>query len=181
MPYSIGVRDDEVCVVNSAQKELIATKLPKTNSRSVIILKGLSNKPRNMLLITSNGYPDRGKEVITVGALTKYVEDSWDGNKFTTSNMLNYRHRKEDIGKIIFADMEGPFLVELAEELPTPYSRACWDLIERTPDFCWGASHEFYGSTTDKKNGVYQYIYKVKTTVLPLYEAANSLTLAGVL
>jgi hypothetical protein len=137
---------------------------------------------RRMFLVTSNAYEDREGETITSKALRDYVESQWDGEIFKGENYLLFQHRGAPIGRITFAEMSGPFLIEVAEELPTPYAKRRWDFIANHPDMDWGASHGFdFESDKRQPDGTFDEILKFETTVLPGSKAANLLTLAEVL
>lgn len=136
---------------------------------------------RYMFIITSNSYPDREDETITTRALQEYVDQAWEDGSI--SQPLRWWHDDElpDIGKIVWADMEGPFLLELAQELPTKLSQIIFDYIEQHPDEHWAASHGFDFPEDDKTaSGVYKKIYKFETSLLPLKAAANPYTMSAV-
>lgn len=196
MPFEIVKRDDEYCVIKPAiggrsqrtfgchateeraRAQLAALEVA-TAGEKTLVWKGADGL-RLMFLVTSNSYKDREHETITTKALTTYVESQWNDKQFSGDNTLDYRHRR-DIGEIVWADMEGPFLLELAKEIDTPYAELRWDLIERTPGLDWAASHEFFGTRADKQGGTFHAIRKIRTSVLPRRDAANELTLAEVL
>lgn len=138
-------------------------------------------QPRRMFLVTSNGYCDRDGETITTAALRSYVESQWRGGEWHGDNFLLFVHKGAPIGKIVFAEMAGPFLVEIAEELLTPYAKRRWDYIASRSDMLWGASHGFDYEKQQKDGSTYHQIEKFETTVLPLSMAANVLTIAGVI
>lgn len=143
---------------------------------------------RLMQIITSNAYRDREGEIVSQKALEDYVEDSWDGDEFVGDNPLLVWHAGDPIGDVIYADMEGPFLIEVARERPNALVnvsdedeeplmveiKAIWDGLERESDL--GASHAFLPLASDRKDGVYKRIHKVETSVLPRIAAANFLT-----
>lgn len=136
---------------------------------------------RYMFIITSNSYPDREDETITTRALQEYVDQAWEDGSI--SQPLRWWHDDElpDIGKIVWADMEGPFLLELAQELPTLFSKLIFDYIEQHADEHWAASHGFDFPEDDKTaDGVYKRIYKFETSLLPLKAAANPYTMSAV-
>lgn len=155
---------------------------------------------RHMLIKTSNSYKDRDHEYISTEALKRYVEGSWkDANNCQTGNELLLWHKGEAIGDIIWCDMEGPFLIEVAEErrgtiLYTGKDRrykarelpisAVWDYIEADTEMPWGASHGFKYEEKlfnfVKGHAVYNDIQKFETSVLPLDNAANPYTFSGV-
>jgi hypothetical protein len=147
---------------------------------------------RYMFIVTSNSYKDRENETIASSALKEYVDKAWvvEG-KCLPRNPLLLWHDGDPIGDIVWTDMEGPFLLEVAKERPNKVIRlttsgriwkstvkAVWDAIERN-DYRYGASHGF---RTDgvSANGVYKHIAKFETSVLPLDAAANPYTFAGV-
>jgi hypothetical protein len=144
---------------------------------------------RRMFLISSNAYIDRENEIVKRRALQRYV-DNFDGND------LLFWHGGEPIGKITSAHLIGPFLVEIAEELPDKIINISkpddpepqrisiarvWDFIEETQDkISWGASIGFLTRPADKLRAIFGVIRKIETSVLPLVEAANVLTLSRV-
>lgn len=169
-----------------------------------VIWKG-SDGLRLMAIVTSNAYEDREGETITTVALTEYVDKAWAaGDACNTENALLYWHNGDPIGDIIHADMEGPFLFEIAKERPNhkiyltyetvkaadgseqvvrrhPTTvQAIWDHLEAAQEPL-GASHGFKFNKADKRDGVYQRIKKFETSVLPLDKAANPYTFSGVL
>lgn len=154
---------------------------------------------RKMILITSNAYRDREGEIISEVALGDDVDSRWnDEGEFIGHQPLFWWHDGEAIGEIIYADMEGPFLIEVAEELPNkvinagtvdePYHvwvSAIWDGMEKaseTDDPQLGTSHGFHFNPDefDDEEEVYGEIDKAETSVLPLWKAANLFTLAEV-
>jgi hypothetical protein len=159
-------------------KDQLRTRL--TEIKSITIVKG-EDGLRRMFLITSNAYEDRERETITTKALVDYVESQWEDDTWKGDNFLLLGHRGAPIGLITFAEMIGPFLVEVGEELNTAYAHKRWDYIEAHPELEWGASHGFDFEENTKIDGIYHHIEKFETTVLPLARAANALTLAGVI
>lgn len=148
---------------------------------------------RRAFVVTSNAYIDRDDEIIKEKALKRYVESCWKGEAFVGTNPLLWWHGGEPIGRILFADMVGPFLLEVFEELPdtvinlagegeppfTASVREVWDGLEGRTDL--GASHEFDYKSGDQEDGVYEMIIKTETSVLPRDSAANAYTLFEVL
>ncbi len=167
----------------------------------VAIYKGDDGR-RYMFLVTSNSYKDREHETITSKALQEYVDNAWTvEDKCLPNNPLLLWHDdgpKHDnapaIGDIVWTDMEGPFLLEVAKERPnrkitvkgrkstwTTTIKAVWDALESDRKYRWGASHGFRYADSAKENGVYERIRKFETSVLPLDAAANPYTFAGVI
>lgn len=150
---------------------------------------------RLMLTVTSNAYIDREAEIVSQKALEGYVLDSWnpETRTFVGDNPLLVWHDGEPIGDIIAADMEGPFLLEIARERPntvvnlaavgqmplTTEIKAVWDVLERETDLA--VSHQFMFLASDRDDGVYEYIRKTETSVLPRWAAANYFTEAQVI
>ena len=148
---------------------------------------------RFMFIVTSNSYKDRENEAIATKALQAYVDRAWAvEDKCLPRNPLLFWHDGDPIGDIVWADMEGPFLLEVAKERPNKVVRlttegriwkatvkAIWDAIE-TGTYRWGASHGFRVPDGAFENGVYKRIAKFESSVLPLDAAANPYTFAGV-
>lgn len=147
-----------------------------------------SDKLRLMMLVTSNAYRDREEEIVSQKALGGYVESCWKDGDFVGDNPLLLWHGGEPIGEIIYAAMEGPFLTEIARELPNQIVnversgqppvygqiKSIWDALEKESDL--GASHEFAYLASDRDDGIYDLIIKTETSVLPRAAAANILT-----
>jgi len=145
---------------------------------------------RYMLVVTSNSYQDREGEYLSTEALKGYVDSQWSDDKWAGDNVLLFWHDGPPIGDIVHADMEGPFLFEVAQErqsglpLIKAYTGAMWDYVENHPDEQWGASHGFGYLPEDKEmtddGPVYHKIRKYETSILPLEYAANAYTISGV-
>lgn len=159
----------------------------------VAIYKGADGR-RYLFIVTSNSYKDRENETIATKALQSYVDRAWRvEDKCLPDNPLLFWHDGQPIGDIVWTDMEGPFLLEVAKERPnkpvtlttkgirwTTTVKAVWDAIEKGK-YRWGASHGFRYRDGDLTNGIYKQIAKFETSVLPLEAAANPFTFAGVL
>ena len=140
---------------------------------------------RYMLVVTSNSYLDREGETISTEALKSWVDRQWIADDaFHTENKLLFWHDERlELGDIVFADMRGPFLVELAREANTEGARKMFDYIEAHPQEKLGASHRFAFLThqRDDEGTYHKYIEKRETSILPREVAANALTLSGVI
>jgi hypothetical protein len=155
---------------------------------------------RYMFIITSNAYRDREREYITTKALQRYVEKAWIANDVCdTGNTHLFWHAGDPIGDIVWADMEGPFLIEVSKERPNTVInlaaedeaprlgtvKQVWDFIEARPDLDWGASHGFRYEekriNPGKAEATYDEIDKFETSTLPRQDAANELTFSGVI
>lgn len=148
------------------------------------VMKGVDGK-RYMLIVTSNSYQDRESETITTNALKEWVDTCWNAveGEFATDNPLVFWHdMRVKMGDIVWSDMRGPFLVELARESDGILSQKMLDYVEAHPDEKWGASHKFaYYKAHKDADGTYHRIIKKETTVLPRSAAANALTFSGVI
>jgi hypothetical protein len=146
------------------------------------IFKDASGR-RYMFIVTSNGYKDREDEWIPAAELKNYVENCWiDEKTFHSDNPLLFWHDDRlKAGDIIWADMQGTFLIELAREGDGPIAKALWDYREDNPNNeLWGASHGFRYRERSAE-GVYAGVRKKETSFLPLWAAANLLTASEVL
>jgi len=136
---------------------------------------------RYMFIVASNSYRDRENEYITRKALEDTVNRSWDGGAFTSQPLL-FWHGGEPIGDVVWADMEGPFLLEVAKQRDTEYARAVWDYVQSNPEVDWGASHGFVYDRKDNDGdgaATYRFIRKFETSILPRSKAANVYTHSG--
>lgn len=156
------------------------------------IIKG-DDGLRRMFLVSSNNFEDREREWVTEDALKGYVADCWKGDEWVGDNVLMFWHAGDPIGEMIDADYEESFLLEVARELPdAPVNlaregepefmvsiRAVWDALEAEPSG-WGASIGFKASKKDKLRREFRTMLKHETSVLPISEAANLVTLSEI-
>lgn len=202
MPYDIRKRGNEYCLYKASTGELVRGschadraetermgRAIMANENKAQIFKA-ADGTRRMLIVSSNSYEDREEQTVQSKALADYVEHGWKGDQFAGDNVLLFWHDGPAIGDIVWADMEGPFLVEVAEErksgfpMTSHYVKAIWDYIE-THDADWGASIGFaydpHDLEPDEGQGTFKSIYKIETSVLPREFAANALTYSGVI
>ena len=141
-----------------------------------------------MLLISSNAFKDREREIVSEKAIDNYVKH------FIPGAPLLYWHGGDPIGELIHAEKMGAFLVEVAQESPdaqidlsrmkgeSPWIttvKEVWDAIDYSmthEGIEWGASIGFGYHQGDEEDGIYKDIHKFETSVLPLKYAANILT-----
>lgn len=192
MPYSVHKRGSKWCVIKDTDGSTIACHPTKTAAqRQVRALYANENKAfvfkahglRYMFLMSSNAYRDREKDILREKALRRYVRE------FEPNDYL-FWHGGEPIGEIVAAKMAGPFLLEIAKELPNetidlqrdPHEdpmvverKAVWDYMENS-DIAWGSSIGFGYHKGDEHDHLFERIWKVETSLLPLDKAANSLT-----
>jgi hypothetical protein len=143
---------------------------------------------RMMLILTTNAYVDREGEAISHKALEAWVARQWQGDRFVGGCPLLFWHNwRLKMGEIIYSDLVGTFLVELAREDDTPIARALWNAVERQPHgaashgFAWEKTSLRYDRKTGKVIKVYRDLEKVETSWLPRSAAANALTYAKVI
>lgn len=178
-------------------KALFATPQPvgmfSRMKDGISIYKDVTSGRRYMFIVTSNSYKDRENETIATKALQAYVDRAWAvEDKCLPRNPLYFWHDGDPIGDVVWTDMEGPFLLEVAKERPnkpirlTTHGRIwkttikhIWDAIEKGT-YRWGASHGFRVPDGAFEDGVYKRIAKFESSVLPLDAAANPYTFAGV-
>lgn len=159
-------------------------KLGRTRKEGVSLTHGEDGR-RYMFLITSNSYKDREGETILTKALKEYVDSNWHGDTFAPQPFLFWHDDKlPALGEIVWADMEGPFLIEVAREGDTSFAHKMFDFVEKNPQYDggWGTSHGFDFPEDDKNaQGDYSKILKFESSLLPKKAAANSLTLSAVM
>ena len=155
------------------------------------IWKGFDNR-RYLFIVSSNSYKDREAETIATKALKSYVDKAWAvEGKSLPDNPLLFWHGGDPIGDIVWTDLKGPFLIEVARERKNATVRLSrthittiqrvWDMLETSKER-WGASQGFRHFPSDKdKELTYHRIFKFETSVLPLENAANQYTFAGVI
>lgn len=148
----------------------------------VHVTKGKAGQ-RLMLIITSNSYRDRDGEQITTAALKADTDRHWrDGRYFGQQPLLWWHDDRLPIGNIIFGDVRGAFLVEVAKERRTPAAKVIWDYVEAHPEVGWGASHRFEFQQKDRlPSGLFTAVRKLETSLLPRAAAANPFTFSGIL
>lgn len=147
-----------------------------------VIFKGADGK-RYMFIITSNSFQDRDKEYLTAHSLADYVNASWKAADYFQSNnpQLVWHHDSLPVGDIVWADMAGPFLIEVARERGGIVAKTAYDYWEANKD-ALGASFRFKYRLADRDaDGTYHRIVKTETSTLPREAAANLLTFSGVL
>lgn len=156
------------------------------NEWSASILHKSADGWRYMLLVSSNAYQDREREYVSSAALAEDTEARWKDGQFVGPTPLMFWHDDPDrfperiIGQIIWADLEGPFLIEVAREVKSGYATPIWDYIEAHPERDWGASVAFRYPKAFRQENTYRLIRKFETSVLPRADASNPLTFAGV-
>ncbi|HMB74830.1 MAG TPA: 2'-5' RNA ligase family protein [Kiloniellaceae bacterium] len=155
--------------------------------------KAIDDDRRLLLVVTSNAYRDREREIVEQKAWEAYVDYVWKDGTFDGETPLLLWHGGEPIGDIIYTDTEGPFLIEVARERPDAVINLAhdgeapieaqisdvWDALEEQDDL--GASPEFAYIEQDRADSVYEVVLKTETSILPQSAAANVYTFAEVL
>lgn len=162
------------------------------NKKQIVsaVCKSAKDGARHMFIITSNSYKDRDHDWVTTKALQRYVDESWvaDDKCITNNKHLYWHDDNIHIGDIVWADTEGPFLIELSRERQGTFVyrdavypvSVIWDYVESAPE-AQGASHRFYVTAKDAQDKTFNWIKKRETSTLPLKDAANLLTFSGVI
>jgi hypothetical protein len=203
MPYTIIREGEQFCVHKregeragkriachdtreKAQRQIAALEASETKESLVFLFK--EDGRRRMFLISSNAYRDKEDEIVREKALRQYVDNFQPGGE------LQFWHGGDAIGQVVEAKMFGPFLVEIAEELPNkeidlsrpgepsyPTTiKQVWDAIEKS-DIEWGASIGFKFQKGDEQDKEYEEILIFERSILPRAAAANAVTLSKVL
>lgn len=181
---NLDLKTDAVTITRNDYEPFAIFEDSRRKIAAISKAKGL----RKAIIITSNAYIDREREIITEAALKEDTDRRWKDGEFVDGDPLLLWHDGEPIGDIIFADMHGPFLIEVARERPDaqvnlaadgepPINmsiKAVWDALENMENL--GASHAFKYPLEDREDGVYEDIVKRETSVLPRNKAANIFT-----
>jgi hypothetical protein len=172
-----------VKTIYAAPKPLSWLDKLRTKQRPGIEIYKGADGLRTMVIVTTNAYKDRDDDIITTDALKEWVERQWIADdQYTPSPLLFWHLDDEPIGEVVYSEVSGRFLIELAKEATTPFAATVWDYIETTPDEDWGASHGFahYERTPRGEGRVFRAIDKFETSVLPVRYAANPYTFSEV-
>lgn len=130
-----------------------------------------------IVLWTSNAFEDKEKEIFSTKAWEEYV-DRRDENG--VQDRVWFWHLKgTDFATIVWQDVVGRFLLEVAKIDDTAYGNKMFKAIchpERFPGLLpqgWGTSHGYMYRIGDKQGGVYDFVEKFETTVLPAHRSCN--------
>lgn len=175
-----AIRDALQDILDNARADLDASAdTGPPVAQKAVVLKRSADGRRYVGLITSNAYRDRDDEIVSLAALKAWVDEQWQGDAYIGKSTLLFWHDGPPIGDVLFSDLAGAFLVEVAKERDTPYAKAIFDMIERV-DIPWGVSQGFMYRPGEKATGVYRRIDKFESSILPLDMAANPFTYAEV-
>jgi len=146
-------------------------------THGIKLFKGKDKKDW-LLVWSTNGFEDRDEETFRTKAIENYVQRHADDE---TKGAFDFWHIPgTEFGTIRWQGMSGRFLAEMGTFDDTKIGQAFKAFFEAHPDSHeiispegWGASHEFSYRAEDRKDGVYDWFEKQKTTVLPGNAAAN--------
>jgi hypothetical protein len=203
MPVSVERRGDEWCVIEPGGEQVAchdtesgalaqarAINASVEGKSFIAVVKQDDQELRHMILLSSNSFVDREDETVRQKALDEYAMN-FDPGMF---HPLLFWHGGEPIGRIIEAQTRGPFLFELAVELPNKLVnlakfgddaffvpvKKVWDAIEQSPQV-WGVSIGFKHIVGDEQDKVFDHILKMESSILPRQDAANAITLSQVI
>jgi len=131
-----------------------------------------------VVLWTMNSFQDREGETFATKSIEDYVARR---DKSGIQDRLWFWHVKgTDFGTIVWQDVVGKFLVEVAELDQTEYGQKMFHALQHPENYPellpegWGTSHGYLYPANYKQNSVYQYFEKFESTVLPFHRASNS-------
>lgn len=150
----------------------------KDKKELMVGLKTLTIGNENLIVLwTSNAFKDLEKEIFSTKAWQDYVDRrDHTGRK---DRVWFWHVKGTDFADVIWQGMVGRILVEVAKVDDTEYGRKMFDALEnpdRYPDllpYGWGTSHGYAYPRFLKRDGVYNFVEKFETTVLPLHRASN--------
>ena len=171
---------------NEADKD----ELPGFSKGFGIAVKQVNGEPWHFAWST-NAFQDREGEIFSTKSLEKYVEEA--ENKGDMGH-FNFWHigTKENPGLTDFAEIKwqgviGRILVEAGPYLKDKKGQAAKSFFEQFPDGHpeiapegWGSSPEYRYLPEERLTGIYDNIWKTRTSTLPRLAAANIITKAGV-
>jgi len=130
-----------------------------------------------IILRTTNAFVDREEQIISTKALRDYVRRR---DKSNLRDRVRFWHiRGSDYANIVWQDVVGRVLVEVAEVDDTEIGRKMYHALEHPDEYPdvlshgWGTSHGFLYPASALNSGVYDVIEKYETTTLPRQWASN--------
>lgn len=151
-----------------------------------IAVKTVNGEPWHFAWST-NAFKDREKEIFSTKALEKYVSEAEAKGDMGFFNLWHIG-TKENPGLSDFAEIKwqgviGRILVEAGPYLKDTKGQAAKDYFiqyaNSDPDLApegWGASPEYKYLPEERATGVYENIWKTRTSILPRMAAANVFT-----
>lgn len=130
-----------------------------------------------LVLWTSNAFKDREKETFATKAWQDYVaRRDKDGKR---GRVWFWHVKGSDFADIVWQDVVGRMLVEVAKVDNTPRGNSMFHALTHAKEYKeiapygWGTSHGFAYRRSDKQDGVYHFVEKFESTVLPYHRASN--------
>jgi hypothetical protein len=154
-------------------------ELPSTKELEYGI-KSLSGN--RILLWSTNAFEDDEGEIFATKALENYVERK-DLGVGSRGRVWFWHVPGTDFADINWQGVIGRYLVEVAQYDDTPYAAAMKEALEHAEKYPellpngWGLSQGYLYRASDKVDGVYSFLEKYETSVLPLHRASNKLTM----
>lgn len=132
---------------------------------------------RYLVLWTSNAFQDREKEIFKTKAWEDYVARRDARGKY--DRVWFWHSKGTGFADIVWEDVVGRMLVDVARLDHTQYADKMWHAINHPDEFPevvplgWGTSHGYAYRMGDKQDGVYDFVEKFETTLLPYHRASN--------
>lgn len=132
---------------------------------------------RYLVLWTSNAFQDREGEIFETKALEEYVARHDATGDY--GRVWFWHVKGTDFADVVWEDIAGRMLVSVAQMDHTAYADKMWHAITHPEDYPdvlplgWGTSHGYAYRVGDKQNGVYGFMEKFETTILPYHRASN--------
>lgn len=139
---------------------------------------------------STNAFIDREKEIFSTKSLEQYVQEAEKNNQRGFFNLWHIGTKEQpnltDFAEIKWQGVIGRFLVEAGPFLPDAKGQAAKKFFMAYPDNHpeiapegWGCSPEYRYLPEEKIKGIYDWIFKTRTSVLPRAAAANIRTKAS--
>jgi hypothetical protein len=131
-----------------------------------------------LLTWTTNAFEDREGEIFTTKSIKDYVARHANDD---VKGKFDFWHLPgTEFGTIMWQGIEGRFLIESGPFDDTGIGRKAEEFFLAHPnghsEFApegWGTSHQYQYREGDRRDGVYDWFEKAKTTILPFSAAAN--------
>jgi len=132
-----------------------------------------------LVLWTSNAFEDREREIFSTKSWEDYVDRVDNHPEIRPGRVWFWHIKGSGFADIVWQDMVGRLLVEVAKVDDTPRGTKAFHALqhpEEYPDLApegWGTSHGYLYRGDDKETGVYKFVHKFESTVLPFDKASN--------
>ena len=134
---------------------------------------------------TTNAFKDRDQEIFSTDAIEDYL--SYGDSKGSDSlGVYDWWHIEgSEFADIVWQGGVGRFMIEIGRYHDTPIGNSFKAFFEKYPmqhdtlaPHGWGCSHQFRYIPEDRKDNVFEWFHKDKSTIMPLQEASNPFTLS---